>query len=85
MSKIINTDVTRSVRLDNPGSNLVMFNNEITFRRDPQDKSYYYVIAKDYEWSFVALRAFQQKAGKDHSLQFKKVDSFPNDFNNQTQ
>jgi hypothetical protein len=49
----------RAVKLDTPGSNLVIFNNEIHFVRDPQDNDYYYVVAKDYEWSFVALKVTQ--------------------------
>lgn len=58
-AKIINTKVSRTVKLDTPGSNLVIFDNEIQIKRDPQDNHYYFVIAKDYEWSFVALKVSQ--------------------------
>ena len=42
----------------------MVFQNDIMFKRDPSDNEYYYVIAKDYEWSFVALKVQQPKDGQ---------------------
>ena len=53
--RITNTNVKRQVDLAEQGSSLVIFNNEITFTRDAEDEYYYYCVAKDYAWSFVAL------------------------------
>lgn len=84
-AKITNTKVTRSVKLDTPGSNLVIFKNDISFQRGPEDSFYYYVIAKDYQWSFVALQVLQNTdAGKNRQLEFEQVQTFPNSFNNKT-
>ena len=44
------------IDLQQTGSNLVSFSNEVWFTKDSADEYYYYVIAKDYDWSFVALQ-----------------------------
>jgi hypothetical protein len=50
--------VKRQVDLTEQGSNLVIFNNEIAISRNKnEDDYYYYCVAKDYEWSFVALHS----------------------------
>ena len=59
--KIENIEVVRQVDLTEAGSNLVIFNNQIEFSRDKSDEYYYYTIAKDYEWSFVALNVLYMK------------------------
>jgi len=39
------------------GSNLVQFANDIRFENPANEDAYYYVVAKDFEWSFVDLYA----------------------------
>lgn len=60
-SKIENIEVHRQVDLTEAGSNLVIFNNQIEFSKDKDDEYYYYTIAKDYAWSFVAINVLYFK------------------------
>jgi hypothetical protein len=64
----VNINVKRQVDLTEQGSNLVIFNNEIQISRSKdEDEYYYYCVAKDYAWSFVALHSmyYQGEAGDD--------------------
>ena len=54
---ITNLQVSRKIELNKAGSSLVSFQNSIRFRKEDQDKFYFYTIAKDYEWSFVEIIA----------------------------
>jgi hypothetical protein len=45
------------------------------FTKDATDKAYYYVIAKDYEWSFVALQV--KAKGASANLDFERVEKLP--------
>jgi len=52
---------------------LVIFNNEITISRSKnEDQYYYYCVAKDYAWSFVALHSmyFKGEAGNDDAATY---------------
>jgi len=55
-ASIRNMDVQRNVNLMDAGSNLVIFHTQIEFAVESYTPYYYYAIAKDYEWSFVALQ-----------------------------
>jgi oligosaccharyltransferase complex subunit alpha (ribophorin I) len=71
---IVNKKVVRDVRLDIPGSNLVRFENEIEFTKEASDNHYYYTIAQDYEWSFVALKVeFKDDSNTIQELPFERV------------
>jgi hypothetical protein len=63
------------------GSNLNVFHSEITFENPNNENSYYYAIAKDYEWSFVALHATVKNNDEFHHLTHEKVDKLPSSFN----
>jgi len=56
LASIRNIDVERNVNLMDAGSNLVIFQTQIEFAVESYAPYYYYAIAKDYEWSFVALQ-----------------------------
>jgi len=49
--------VRRVSDLMEQGSNLVQFANDIRFENPANEDAYYYVVAKDFEWSFVDLYA----------------------------
>ena len=55
VTKIKNIRATRSIDLMEAGSNLVTFNTDITFSNPDKEPYYYYTVAKDFEWSFLAL------------------------------
>jgi hypothetical protein len=63
---------------------LVTFVNAIVFSKDASDKFYYYTIAKDYEWSFVALQVVSGNSDEENPilLPFEKVDKLPEDLQN---
>ena len=77
LAKIQNNKVSRSIRLDIPGNNIAMFKNQINFNKDSSDQYYYFAIAKDYEWSFITLKAEQRVEKNDMQLEFERVDSVP--------
>ena len=79
---IRNQNVQRFVDLTDAGSNLVVFNNDIAFQKDADDKFYYFAIAKDYEWSFVALNVLghSRDGQQARKLVHHKVDSLPANF-----
>jgi len=62
------------------------------FSRDDGDEYYYYTIAKDYEWSFVAINVLYFKDVKRQRdldneenkfyLHHEQIDSLPVEFNN---
>jgi len=52
---IINTKATRQIDLMEGGSNLVTFNNDIIFENPGKEPYYFYTVAKDFEWSFLAI------------------------------
>ena len=72
----------RSVTLKEAGSNLNIFHSEITFENPKKESSYYYTIAKDFEWSFVAIHATTGLDGdKDfYHLKVEQVSRLPADF-----
>ena len=86
-AKIENKEVHRQVDLTEAGSNLVIFNNQIEFTRDKSDEYYYYTIAKDYAWSFVAINVLyfkdvkrQRDLENDENkfyLHHEQIDSLP--------
>jgi hypothetical protein len=81
-ARIVNTSVKRQVRLDESGSSLVTFVNDITFTKDASDKVYFYTIAEDYMWSFVDLQVItidEKKGDKVLSLEWERVNSLPRD------
>ena len=75
-AEILNTQVTRTTKLDKPGSNIVMFENSIKFVKDASDTNYYYTVAKDYEWSFVDLNVDSvpiDSTEKPYKLEFEPI------------
>ena len=48
------------------GGNLVVFANDIRFVNPAGENAYYYVVAKDFQWSFVDLYAFIDKGDDKH-------------------
>ena len=81
-ARIVNTNVKRQVRLDEAGSSLVTFVNDITFTKDVSDKVYFYTIAEDYMWSFVDLQAItidEKKGDKVLELEWDRVNTLPNE------
>ena len=80
---IRNINVDRSVNLEEAGSNLVIFQTQIAFAVEGLSQYYYYAIAKDYEWSFVALQITTEdpyNPGSTLTLKYDKLDSLPADF-----
>jgi hypothetical protein len=65
VAAIHNLNVERSIDLMEQGSSLVTFLNEIEFANPNGESDYYYAIAKDFEWSFVALHSFLRLENDD--------------------
>jgi hypothetical protein len=61
---------------------LVTFNNNIVFENPAKEPFYYYTVAKDFEWSFLALQVLTKNPNGDEplSVTFEKVDSLPLDY-----
>ena len=63
------------------GSNLIIFNTDISFENPEGDSHYYYTIAKDFEWSFVALQVLSQNPNADSNtpfaVKYEQVDQLP--------
>jgi hypothetical protein len=77
---ITNKSVKRQVRLNEAGSSLVTFVNDITVSKDDDDTDYYYVVAQDYMWSFVDLQVIIQDSlnqGKVMELEWERVNNLP--------
>ena len=53
---IKNIKAVRSINLEESGSNLVTFGNDVVFENPAKEPFYYYTVAKDFEWSFLALQ-----------------------------
>ena len=82
-ASITNINVDRSVNLEEAGSNLVIFQTQIEFAVEGLSQYYYYAIAKDYEWSFVALQITTNdpyNPGSTLTLKYDKLDSLPANF-----
>jgi len=82
-AQIKNIEVDRSVNLEETGSNLVIFQTQIEFAVEGHAQYYYYAIAKDYEWSFVALQITTEdpyNPGSTLTLKYDKMDSLPAEF-----
>lgn len=87
-ASIKNINVDRSVNLEETGSNLVIFQTQIEFAVEGHAQYYYYAIAKDYEWSFVALQITTEdpyNPGSTLTLKYEKLDSLPHEFHDQVQ
>lgn len=81
VSAIKNVAVTRTVDLMEAGSNLIVFNTDVQFENPTSESHYYYTIANDFSWSFVALQVLGQNPNGDtntpFALKYEKVDSLP--------
>ena len=87
-ASIKNINVERSVNLEETGSNLVIFQTQIEFEVESHAQYYYYAIAKDYTWSFVALQITADdpyNPGSTLTLKYEKLDSLPSEFNESLQ
>lgn len=63
------------------GSNLVTFNTDIKFENPANEPYYYYTVAKDFEWSFLALQAVMHNSQGDLIvIPYEKVDRLPKDY-----
>jgi hypothetical protein len=52
------------------GSNLIIFNTDISFENPDGESHYYYTIANDFSWSFVALQILSQNPNADSNTPF---------------
>jgi hypothetical protein len=64
------------------GSNLVVFNTDVHFENPGKEPFYYYTVAKDFEWSFLALQVLvpNPTGGLPLKVKFEKVDRLPLNF-----
>lgn len=84
-SAIRNVNVERSSDLMDAGSNLVIFKTSIEMAIESYTPYYYYTVAKDYEWSFIALEITTEDPKDQAStltLGYEKVDDLPEEFQN---
>ena len=84
LASIRNIEAERNVNLMEAGSNVVVFSTQIEFAVEGVEQYYYYAIAKDYAWSFVALQSTTEdpyNPGSTLTLKFEKMAALPAEFN----